>query len=482
MTTAATTTAMADGRPAAPSIRRSPNGVRIRILGWYVVLLAGAAAVGLILQREALLQRLDAQTAESLEQEVQELSTLAREGVDPDTGQPFGNDVEAILDTFLSRNLPNEAEVFIALVEGEPPRSTLSPEPLAEDRELVERWTQLTMSEAGELSTPSGPVRYLAVPLATDGVTTATFVVANFIGGRQANLESAVAITAAVLFVSLLLATAAAWLVAGRILRPIQEVTDTARTITEGAFGERIPIRGTDEIAGLALSFNAMVDRLELAFDTQRTFISDAGHELRTPITIIGGHLEMLGDDPDERAETMAIVTDELDRMTRMVDDLLLLARSETPDFLRPEPLDLQSFIADVFTKASALGDRDWVLHAEATAVIRADGQRLTQAVLNLTRNAVGHTEPGGVITMGSEDMGDNVRIWVQDDGTGISPNDHERIFERFARGSDRRRSPDGAGLGLTIVLAIIDAHGGEIELSSALGVGSRFTLVLPDH
>ncbi|MBA2390054.1 MAG: HAMP domain-containing histidine kinase [Geodermatophilaceae bacterium] len=464
------------------SPRRPPSGVRIRILGWYVVLLAGAIAVGLILQREALLQRLDAQTTESLEQEAQELSTLAREGVNPETGVPFGDDVKAILDTFLSRNLPNDGEVFIALVEGQPPRSTLSPEPLVEDVALVDRWRQLTMSEAGELSTPSGPVRYLAVPLATDGVTTGTFVVANFVGDRQARIESSVLITAAVLLVSLLLATAAAWFVAGRLLRPIQEVTDTARTITEGAFGKRIPIRGNDEVAELARSFNAMVDRLALSFETQRTFISDAGHELRTPITIIGGHLEMLGDDPEERAETMAIVTDELDRMTRMVDDLLLLARSETPDFLRPEPLDLETFVGDVFTKASALGDRDWVLHAEATGVIVADGQRLTQAVLNLVRNAVGHTERGGVITLGSESGGGKVRIWVQDTGTGISPDDHERIFERFARGRDRRRSPDGAGLGLAIVLAIIDAHGGEIELSSALGVGSRFTLVLPGH
>lgn len=338
------------------------------------------------------------------------------------------------------------------------------------------------MSEAGELATPSGPVRYLAVPLTADGTTTATFVVAEYLREQREDIESAVGVTAVVLLLSLVLATAAAWFVAGRILRPVHEVTSTARTITEGAFGERIPIRGNDEIAELARSFNAMVDRLELAFDTQRRFLSDAGHELRTPITIIGGHLEMLGDDPDERADTMAIVDDELHRMARMVDDLLLLARSETPDFLHREPLDLGPFLSDLFAKASALGDREWMLQAEATGVILADGQRLTQAVLNLARNAALHTESAGLITLGSGREDGWVRIWVQDNGTGIAPDDHERIFERFARGGDRRRSPDGAGLGLAIVLAIIEAHGGEIELSSALGVGSRFTLLLPDR
>lgn len=473
---------MTDPGPPARSGWRPASGVRVRIFGAYVLLLAGAIAVGLILQREALLQRLDRAVTESLEQEARELDTLARYGVDPATSEPFGDNVEAILETFLSRNLPNEGEAFIALTEGQAPRTTLSAEPLVDDDELMDRWSGLTTTEAGELATPSGRVRYLAVPLTADGATTATFVVANFVRGEQEEIESAVTVTLIVLVVSLLLATAVAWLVAGRILRPVHELTDTARAITEGAFGKRIPVQGNDEIAELARSFNAMVDRLELAFDTQRTFISDAGHELRTPITIIGGHLEMLGEDPEERAETMGIVTDELDRMTRMVDDLLLLARSETPDFLRRAPVDLPSFVGDLFIKASALGDRKWVLQAEASGVIFADGQRLTQAVLNLLRNAVGHTEEGDLITLGSERVDGKVRMWVQDEGTGITDDDQERIFERFARGRDRRRSPDGAGLGLAIVLAITDAHGGDIELFSALGVGSRFTLVLPDR
>ncbi len=452
----------------------------MRILGWYVLLLFGAIAVGLLLQREALLQRLDSQVSESLIQEAEELDTLARNGVNPETGEPFGDDVAAILDTFLNRNLPNEGEVFLSLVRGQGPTSTSSPEPLIDDEALTARWSALTESEAGELSTPSGPVRYLAVPLESGGETAATFVIADFVAERQDRIDSAVILTALVLLVSLLLATGAAWFVAGRILRPVHEVTNTARTITEGAFGKRIPVRGDDEIAELARSFNAMVDRLEVAFDTQRTFISDAGHELRTPITIISGHLEMLGDDPEERADTMAIVNDELHRMARMVDDLLLLARSEIPDFLQLEPLDLPGLVHDVFAKCTALGDRDWTLDSTAQGTIVADRQRLTQALLNLARNAVGHTQSGQNITVGSTHDLAGVRIWVSDDGTGVAPVDRERIFERFARGSDRRRSADGAGLGLAIVSAIVAAHGGRIELVSELGVGSQFTLLLP--
>ncbi|MBA3523250.1 MAG: HAMP domain-containing histidine kinase, partial [Geodermatophilaceae bacterium] len=398
----------------------------------------------------------------------------------PATGEPFGADAEAILATFLARNLPNDGEVFMVLVPDQVPRTTPTPVRLIDDEALVQRWRTLTESESGSLETLAGAVRYLAVPLLTDGQTRGTFVIAFFSAPSQDDIDGAVVLTAVVLLLSLVLATAAAWFVAGRILRPIQEVTDKAHTITEGAFGERIPVRGNDEIAELARSFNGMVDRLQLASETQRTFISDAGHELRTPITIISGHLEVIGEDPQERATSMAIVEDELRRMTRMVDDLLLLARSEVVDFLHRDPVEVQPYVSDLFSKVMALGERDWRCDCQAVGVVYADSQRLTQAVLNLARNAVQHTEKHGAITLGSVDAGNTVRIWVQDDGAGIHPADHDRVFERFARGSDRRRSPDGAGLGLAIVQAVALAHGGRVELDSQLGHGARFTLVLP--
>lgn len=145
-----------------------------------------------------------------------------------------------------------------------------------------------------------------------------------------------------------------------------------------------------------------MIDRLEGAFASQRAFVSDAGHELRTPITIIRGHLELLGDDPQERADTIEVVTDELDRMSRFVDDLLTLAKAERADFLRPGPVDLDELTDELLTKARGLARREWRLEANAAGLITADRQRLTQAVMNLAHNAVQHTSEGDAVALGS--------------------------------------------------------------------------------
>jgi signal transduction histidine kinase len=204
--------------------------------------------------------------------------------------------------------------------------------------------------------------------------------------------------------------------------------------------------------------------------------MADVSHELRTPITIIRGHLETLGHDPDERREAVAIVMDELDRMSRLVDDLLVLARSSRPDFLRVEPLDLDLLTHDLFAKARQLGDREWGLDGVAVGLIHADRQRLTQAIMNLADNAVRHTAEGDRISIGSSIDDRETRLWVRDSGPGISEADQRRIFERFAAGEKR----GGAGLGLAIVRAVAEAHGGRVEVDSAPGLGATFTIVIP--
>ena len=166
--------------------------------------------------------------------------------------------------------------------------------------------------------------------------------------------------------------------------------------------------------------------------------------------------------------------------MARIVDDLLVLAKSEQPDFVRPEPVELADLTGDLLAKAQALGQRRWVLDASATGIVRADRQRVTQAVLNLARNAVEHTGSGDEIGIGSRWDGPMVRLWVRDRGPGIDPAEQERIFERFARGRTGARRSDGAGLGLAIVRTVATAHGGGIELDSSPGEGAKFTLALP--
>ena len=165
----------------------------------------------------------------------------------------------------------------------------------------------------------------------------------------------------------LLIASALAWVIAGRVLAPLRTLRTTAQAITESDLTRRIDVHGDDEIAELGRTFNAMLDRLEAAFASQRAFVSDAGHELRTPITIVRGHLELLGDDPLEREETIALVTDELDRMARFVEDLLLLAKAEQGDFLHVAPLDLDVLTDELYNKATALADRDWRLAGSGT-------------------------------------------------------------------------------------------------------------------
>ena len=460
--------------------RRFRLSPRLRILGWILALTALAIVGALVLSRRLLLEQLDAEGNDHPEQEVDEITSLTR-GRDPATGEPFGRDVRAIFDTFLRRNVPGDGEALYTFVDGRFYSGTPAPVRLGEEPEAGGRWAELTRPGHGELSTEAGRVRWLALPLRdADGEVLGVFVVANFLRGERDEIADAINTGFVVAGAMLVVAALVGWLVAGRILRPIREVTNTARAISESDLSRRIAVEGDDEIAELARTFNAMVDRLETAFTTQRAFIDDAGHELRTPITIVRGHLELLGDDPDERRDAVALVTDELDRMSRIVDDLLLLAKLEHPEFLRPQPVEVEPFTAELFAKAQRLDDRRWRLAGAASRTVVADEQRLTQAVMNLARNAVEHTEPQAEIKLGSAAFDREVRFWVADTGPGIAVDEQAAIFERFARGGDRRRRSDGAGLGLAIVRAVAEAHGGHVELYSRPGAGARFTVCIP--
>jgi signal transduction histidine kinase len=451
---------------------------RARILGGFVLLMAMALVLGLFVQRVVLQAQLDSDVRAELNQEVEELEQLSL-GRDPSTGQPFGQDVAAIFDTFLRRNIPVEGEALFTLVDGRPYASTVTPLQLLEDPDIVAEWAAVESSTGAELSTSAGPVRYLATPIQYGDDTPGVFVVAIFLQERQAQIDRVLR-DGAIVFGSIFAgACVLSWLAAGRALRPVSLLTKTARRITDANWSERIPVEGDDEISELARTFNAMLDRLESAFATQRSFIDDAGHELRTPITIIRGHLELLGADPHERDETMHLVMSELDRMTRIVEDLLVLAKSEQPDFLQTHPLDVAEFTHEVAAKAAPLGNRRWSVSETARVVVMADRQRLTQALMNLALNAVEHTAEGTQITLGSRATVGEVLFWVRDEGEGIAQEDLPRIFERFSRGGTHA-SAEGAGLGLAIVKAIAEGHGGRVMVESTPAGGSTFALALP--
>ena len=467
---------------AVNHLRRALGGTRTRILAAFVVLMVFSTAVSVIAIYEVLSVRADDRLDASLRQEVEEFRNLATDGLDPATGDPFGNNLDRIFDVYRSRNVAAAGEVVVMFLDGAfyKTLSRGSGGQLSLSSEY-ERWAALTETVEGELETPTETVRFLAVPVTLTGSKPrGVFAVAASLSGERADVMEAVRLATLVLISVLLIASALAWVVAGRILAPLRTLDETARSISETDLTRRIPVSGNDEIAELARTFNAMVDRLDRAFASQRAFVSDASHELRTPITIVRGHLELLGDDPDERRETIALVTDELDRMGRFVNDLLLLAKAERQDFLRIEEVELGALTDELLEKAIGLGPRQWALEGRAEARIQADRQRLTQAVMGLAQNAVQHTADGDAVWIGTGVDAGEVSLWVRDTGPGIPREDQIRVFERFARASASRRRSEGAGLGLAIVRAIAEAHGGRAELASMPGAGSTFTVVVP--
>lgn len=461
------------------ALLRLTRGARARILVTVVGLLVGSTALSTVLLSEILGTRVGDRVDASLVQEVDEFRRLAADGVDPRTGRRLGRDVRVTFEVYLARNVPDRGEAWFSYVDGRPYSTTATREREAELAPRLAGLARIGASRRGTIDLPDGPTVYVAVPIRVAGTTRGVFVATSDLAREEGEVDQAVQIAAIVSLLVLALASVVAFVLIGRILHPLRELTATAEAIGEEDLTRRIDVRGDDEFARLATTFNAMLDRLDGAFASQRAFVSDAGHELRTPITIVRGHLDVLGDDPDERAETMAIVQDELDRMSRIVEDLLLLAKAERDDFLRPETVDLDLFTEEIVAKAQALGEREWTIEALGTGTLVGDRQRLTQAMVNLVSNAVAHTEDGGTIGIGSAMHGDEARLWVRDDGVGIDPADHARVFERFARVGVRRRA-GGAGLGLAIVTAIAEAHGGRVELDSAAGRGALFTLVLP--
>jgi two-component system, OmpR family, sensor kinase len=219
-----------------------------------------------------------------------------------------------------------------------------------------------------------------------------------------------------------------------------------------------------------------------LAADRYREVLADAGHELRTPLTIMRGHLELLdGTNRDETAETRTLLLGELDRMARLVDDLVTVTTADRPGFLRLSLVEVGALVDEVAVKAQTLGNRDWRVDDRQRGYVVADPHRLTQALLQLLHNAVQHTGESDAVAIGSrvDRAAGEVRLSVRDTGPGVRPRDAQRIFRRFERGA--APSPvRGSGLGLAIVRAIAQAHGGSVTLQSTPGAGATFTVVLP--
>ncbi len=286
------------------------------------------------------------------------------------------------------------------------------------------------------------------------------------------------------------LATAAigGWFIAGGILEPIDRVTLAAQKITRARdLGRRIEVPVTiDEVGRLALTFNEMLARIEELFRAQQRFVADVSHELRSPLTAVRGNLDLLkrgaADDPAERAQVIDAIDSETARMSRLVSDLLLLARQDSGVPIARQPIELDTLLLEVYRQAQITAKGVKVtLGAEDQAIIVGDRDRLKQVLLNLVDNALKYTPQGGEVILGLTKDEAWVKIFVQDSGIGIAPDHIPNLFDRFYR-VDKARSRDagGTGLGLAIAKAVVDAHNGKITVESALGKGSTFTVWLP--
>ena len=278
-------------------------------------------------------------------------------------------------------------------------------------------------------------------------------------------------------------------LLAAGFVRPLRRMARIAARVDAGDLSPRMDYRGArNETRILADAFDHMLDRLEEGFARQRAFVSDASHELRTPLTAIRGQLEVLArrEHPDvaEIRRVQGLVQAEVDRMTRLTEDLLLLAHTDESRFIRREAIELEPFLRDLLESARPTADRVFGLDAEAPGILNADRDRLAQALRNLLRNAVEHTQPGGRVELGARAVGGGrVQLWVDDDGPGIAPAERERVFDRFHRADPARpRRAGGTGLGLAIVRAIVDAHGGRVWAAQAPLGGARVAIELPGY
>jgi two-component system, OmpR family, sensor kinase len=302
----------------------------------------------------------------------------------------------------------------------------------------------------------------------------------------QHGIGQAFILAGALAFLAVLLAS---YLVGARVSLPLRRMAAIAARVDAGELEPRIHEAGGpgDEVRVLADAFNHMLDRLSEAFAGQRAFVADASHELRTPLTVIRGQLEVLSAQQhppiEEVRRVERLVQAEISRITRLVDDLLLLAKSEETQFLHIQAIDLRPYVEDLWDGTSLTAERKFELSQIPDGILQADPDRLAQALRNLIRNAIEHTSaPRGLVRLDvTQTAGDRVRFVIADDGPGIAADQRELVFDRFHRtDSARDRASGGTGLGLAIVRAIVLAHSGCVVAGERPGAGARVDLELP--
>jgi signal transduction histidine kinase len=346
-----------------------------------------------------------------------------------------------------------------------------------------------------DVSIPSseGPVhlRVATVPLYPQGLSRriATLQVATSLAIIESTQRSLLYFLILGVILSMTIAGLAGWITTRQALAPLGDVTRTALQITNADdLSRRIPYSGPpdDEVGQLIHAFNQTLSRLENLFNTQRRFLADVGHELRTPLTVIKGNVDLMRRMRSMDEETLDSIESEVDRLTRLVGDLLLLAQAESGKLpLDRRLVELDTLLLEAMQQMRVLArDRIQMRLGEIDQVlVCGDSDRLKQVLVNLIGNAIKYTPPGGEVVMSLGKVDSRARLTITDNGPGITQEDLPHIFERFYRGEKsrtRQKEGKGFGLGLSIAYWIVRNHGGQIEVESRTGQGTTFCVWLP--
>jgi len=495
--------------------------LRLRLTLWFVVGVALLAVAGVAVTHTVLARQLQADVDDEL---AQQLSLYGRAVAEADDSQSLLELTRDYLSGPGAENLRRNGVILtVQTTEGSVVSSTgdVALELLPESAALLDSGERILVSVEGA----GGSYRLAGTPVIAGGVRIASAEVGVSLAGLRSTLRNVLALLVVGAAAGTLAVGYGSWVLVGRALDPVRRITRTAAAISREDLSRRIEYSGPyDEIGELAGTMDAMLDRLQEAFEAQERFITDVSHELRTPLTIAKGHIQVLDRedafDVDAVRRSHRVVVEELDRMNRLVGDLLTLARATRVDFLRKERVELDALLRMLLEQGPHLADRDWRLDSLPGGAASVDQDRLIQVFLNLMHNAVAHTRSGDVIALGGrwDSAGANggvrshtaptsdvrprrLSLWVRDEGVGMTDVVRGRLFERFYRGPDlsgrgevggvgaAASARDGVsetamsqhlGLGLAIVAALVRAHEGRVEVQSAHGSGSRFTVHLP--
>jgi heavy metal sensor kinase len=333
------------------------------------------------------------------------------------------------------------------------------------------------------------PVRVLTQPVREAGRVTSLIQVGMSLESVAVTRRHFLLVMAAVLPLALLCAGGGGWILAQRALRPVDRMTEAARRIGAEHLDERLETTGADdELDRLAATLNDMLGRLDTAFRQIRQFSADASHELQTPLTILQGELEIalrVPRSPEEYQRVLASALEESERIARLVEGLLLLSRADAGVLrMDRQPVDLAELMAEVVEHARVLAEaRGVALECKSgrPTIMQGDREHLRRLILNLVDNGIKYTPAGGQVTLSLQHEGEWAALRVADTGIGLAPEEQERIFQRFYRAPEAvSQAEEGSGLGLCIARSIAEAHGGRIEVQSAISRGSTFTVFLP--